>query len=1041
MFVMKKITLLFVFVLFIGFQSVFAWGWAVRDAIRQTSENPTFYLGDQVSFAWDVNSTSWGAAYKKAGIGTTNSSAGMNWQNIIWVDEAGDGSGNNEGIRSSTFTVSSTGTWYYSLWIGFNNTYVGDNGTWSDGNSAWAEGNTSFESSSFTVTALSDPTSQTASAASNTQINLSWAKWNSKNVMVVRRLTSAAASNAPNQGTAYTVGNTLGSGTVVYNGGGTSFNDTGLTPGTDYTYLFYSENYSYYSTGSTATATTTAVSTASDYFRSNATGNWDTVGSWESSDNGSSNWIAATLVPGSSASGITILNGHNITLDTNVSVSNLTINSGGTFTASDTNPRILTISKSASGSSTTLANSGTWANGSGGSTLVFTGAPSSGDAVHAITGTIVFQNLTVNKTGGSSNVGASFGAGTSLTGTLEIGLGGYISTAPPTSFYGANAILKFNQGSGATYNVESSDNSWNSTVIPNYITISSGTVNLNSNRTATGNLLIDGGALVLKNANSTNLTIQGNWTRSSGTFTSNDGTVTLSGTSNGTVDITGGGAMTNLVIAKTGGAKVIMNSSLLTATNLTLNSSSILDVNAAKQLTISTAFINNGTLNLKSADGVGTATIITPATISGSGSTVVEQFVSSTATGATGRNWYISSPLSAATSSTITNATGNNLVYWNGTTWTAAPTEMAVMKGYIAVSPAGNRTIQFTGGNLNTGNQSLTDLPSGFNLVGNPYASYVDFAQATKTGVTNSIWYRSKSSGSYVFQTYNVPANVGANDGTAIIPPMQSFWIKTTSGTNTFGFTNTMRSHQDQSVATNRLKAPTVNTQKLARLEIANGADKDETVVYFNENALNTFDDFDSQKMFNETAGAPELYTLTDNKNLVINGFNAVQLNTEIPLGFRTGIANNTESYTLKASQLQNFGTETELVLIDKDNNNSETLMNEGSEYTFTSGVVNTTNRFSLVFKAKGTTTGKCCFNTFENKVSIQKNDNNQLVVNCDNEALKNASISIFNTAGQKLTEQKLNNSATTINTAFKAGVYLVKLQSEGKTYHVKITI
>jgi hypothetical protein len=62
-------------------------------------------------------------------------------------------------------------------------------------------------------------------------------------------------------------------------------------------------------------------------------------------------------------------------------------------------------------------------------------------------------------------------------------------------------------------------------------------------------------------------------------------------------------------------------------------------------------------------------------------------------------------------------------------------------------------------------------------------------------------------------------------------------------------------------------------------------------------------------------------------------------------------------------------------------------------------------------------------------------------VVNCDNEALKNASISIFNTAGQKLTEQKLNNSATTINTAFKAGVYLVKLQSEGKTYHVKITI
>ncbi len=732
---------------------------------------------------------------------------------------------------------------------------------------------------------------------------------------------------------------------------------TVASPSTDTDYLTLSvmnnsgTNYNYF----------TGESAASDYFRSKATGNWNTSASWESSANGSSNWVAATLVPSSSASGITILNGHNITLDANISISGLTINSGATFTASDASPRTLTITKSASGSSTTLANSGTWANGSGGSTLVFTGAPSSGDAVHAITGTIAFQNLTVNKTGGSSNVGASFGAGTSLTGTLEIGTGGFISTNPPIGFYGTGAILKFNQGALATYDVNSGDKTWSTTEVPQNITVTSGKVKVNENRTATGNLII-----------------------------SVDGTLELA---------------------------------------------------AAKQLSINSTLTNNGTLTLKSADGVGTATIITLGTVDGSGTTNVEQFVSSTATGATGRNWYISSPLSAATSSTITNATGNNLVYWNGTTWTAAPTEMAVMKGYIAVSPAGNRTIQFTGGNLNTGNQSLTDLPSGFNLVGNPYASYVDFAQATKTGVTNSIWYRSKSSGSYVFQTYNVPANVGANDGTAIIPPMQSFWIKTTSGTNTFGFTNTMRSHQDQSVATNRLKAPAVNTQKLARLEIANGADKDETVVYFNENALNTFDDFDSQKMFNETAGAPELYTLTDNKNLVINGFNAVQLNTEIPLGFRTGIANNTESYTLKASQLQNFGTETELVLIDKDNNNSETLMNEGSEYTFTSGVVNTTNRFSLVFKAKGTTTGKCCFNTFENKVSIQKNDNNQLVVNCDNEALKNASISIFNTAGQKLTEQKLNNSATTINIAFKAGVYLVKLQSEGKTYHVKITI
>ena len=791
---MKKITLILCFVTVLV-QSSFAWGWAVRDVARQTSENPVYYLGDQVSFAWILNSTSWSATFKKAGIGSINSSAEMNWQDIVWVNEGGDGYGKNEGIKSATYTVNSVGTWYYSIWLGWG-TNVGNNGTWSDGNSVWAEGNTSFESSSFTVSALENPLSQTATAYSNYQIDLSLTNWNSKNVMIVRRLTSDAVSNAPTQGTAYTVGASLGTGIVVYNSNGTSFNDTGLTPGTGYTYIFYSENNSYYSAGSSANATTTAVSAVTDYFRSKTTGNWSAAGSWESSSNGSSNWITATLVPGSSAAAITIQSGHNISLDANVTVTGLTINSGGTLV-----------------------------------------------------------------------------------------------------------------------------------------------------------------------------------------------------------------------------------------------------VEAAKQLTINTALTNNGTLTLKSANNIGTATIITLGTVTGSGPTEVEQFVSSAATGLTGRNWYISSPLTAATSSTITTVTENGLVYYNGSTWVAAGTTMDVMKGYIVKSPNGNKTIKFTGGSLNTGNKSVTDLPLGFNLVGNPYASYVDFAQATKTGVENSIWYRSKSSGSYVFQTYNVPSNVGANDGSAIIPPLQSFWIKTTSGTNTFGFTNAMRSHQDQSVATNRLKAPAVSTQKMLRLEIANSTNKDETVVYFNENALNTFDEYDSQKMFNETAGVPEIYTHTDSKDLVINGFNTIQLNTEIPLGFRTGLIEPTNLYTLKATQLQNFGTDTELVLIDKDISNSETIMSEGSEYSFNSAAVNTTNRFSILFRAKGTTTGGCCNNNEYKDILVYKNANNQICIDLKSELNKVQNIAVYNAMGQRITETKPMQANTILNVAFETGVYFVKLNIDNKTITRKVII
>ncbi len=308
---------------------------------------------------------------------------------------------------------------------------------------------------------------------------------------------------------------------------------SGLAPGV-YNFEIISHSQLRYNCGSwnqadnaAVTATFTVSSSATDNYRSKATGNWNTAGSWESSPN-NVNWGTATLVPDISASSITIQSGHNITLNGNATISGLTINSGGTFTASDVTPRTLTISKSSAGTITTLNNSGSWSNGSGGSTVVFTGAPASGDAIQGISGTIAFQNITLNKTGGSSNVGASFGAGTSLTGTLEIGSGGYISTDPPNGFYGTGAILKFNQGVGATYQVNSGDKTWSTTEIPQNITVNSGTVQVNENRVATGSLIIGSGAT---------LTISASKHLSINTELTNNGTLNLLSDASGTATI------------------------------------------------------------------------------------------------------------------------------------------------------------------------------------------------------------------------------------------------------------------------------------------------------------------------------------------------------------------------------------------------------------------------------------------------------------------------------------------------------------------------
>lgn len=65
-------------------------------------------------------------------------------------------------------------------------------------------------------------------------------------------------------------------------------------------------------------------SSATDYFRSKQTGNWQTVSTWESSvDN--LNWMNATLVPTNAAANISIGSGHTITSNADISVANTSV--------------------------------------------------------------------------------------------------------------------------------------------------------------------------------------------------------------------------------------------------------------------------------------------------------------------------------------------------------------------------------------------------------------------------------------------------------------------------------------------------------------------------------------------------------------------------------------------------------------------------------------------------------------------------------------------------------------------------------------------
>jgi PKD repeat protein len=102
-----------------------------------------------------------------------------------------------------------------------------------------------------------NPLNFTATAISQTQINLSWSLNTSNNpVLLVYNTTNTFGT--PTSGTTYNIGQTInGGGTVIYNGSNTTFSHTGLNSNTTYYYkIFSTMTGNTYSTGVTAQATT-----------------------------------------------------------------------------------------------------------------------------------------------------------------------------------------------------------------------------------------------------------------------------------------------------------------------------------------------------------------------------------------------------------------------------------------------------------------------------------------------------------------------------------------------------------------------------------------------------------------------------------------------------------------------------------------------------------------------------------------------------------------------------------------------------------------
>jgi hypothetical protein len=296
-------------------------------------------------------------------------------------------------------------------------------------------------------------------------------------------------------------------------------------------------------------------------------------------------------------------------------------------------------------------------------------------------------------------------------------------------------------------------------------------------------------------------------------------------------------------------------------------------------------------------------------------------------------NWhYISSPVSSLAASVFTATTldlaqyvenmivdnkNNGWVAYDGWIYLPVPGHLGgPIFDYLIVGQGYNHyykndhTYTFTG-ILNS--QDVSNIPlayhsgnygpenrneQGFNLLGNPFSSCLDWSQIDGTldpSISQAIYFNKNGS----FASWN--NGVGTNGGTGTIPPMQGFFVKTYVDGTHLTLPASARVH---SLSQNRYKG---NTQiiPLVRLKLENQTSTDDAVVRFDDKATAGVDNaFDA---YNFSKSGTSIWTSTGGADFSINGLPFPETSVEIPVSVNTATAGNFKISGTQIDGLENY--------------------------------------------------------------------------------------------------------------------------------------
>ncbi len=451
-----------------------------------------------------------------------------------------------------------------------------------------------------------------------------------------------------------------------------------------------------------------------------------------------------------------------------------------------------------------------------------------------------------------------------------------------------------------------------------------------------------------------------------------------------------------------------------TCDNLTIEAGAECTILSNSGLTVSGNITNNGTFNINSSAS-GEGSLLVSGSLSGTGTYNVQRYLS-------GSQWHlVSSPITNGVAGVFQDIwlrpydeSTNNFGEYIQPYQTPMPTG----QGFSVWADA-NETRTFTGtinhGSIGALSLQLTGTAganTGWNLMGNPYPSSIDWDAASgwsRTNIADAV---------YVWNSSQYSAYVGGipvNGGSRYIAPGQGFFLQATNVGASVTMDNGIRLHNSVSFLKNTQSDP----ENTIRVQVSADGYQDENVIVIREADAFAYDPLVDAYKLPGSADAPQMHIEKDDfSELSIASFPHIQDIEDKVLNI---------DYALEGTHSLLWAhtcTENSPALIDQQTGQ---IIEPGSIYTFTASFSDMEDRF--VFE-----TDLLSIQDKLKELDVWEYNNTVFVKSNTNES----QISVINMQGVEV----YSNTGNTFNlNHLSPAMYVVKVKSGEQTRIEKIVI